>query len=88
MNIVEECASAVREITPCTRLMSLHAAKATLAEFARLAQSPEMVERLTDCVEMLSPTAGSDWLPGEARRLVKSFLVAMFREAGVSGGGR
>lgn len=35
MSIVEECASAVREITPCTRLMSLHAAKATLAELRR-----------------------------------------------------
>ena len=89
MSIVEQCAAAMfkcavndagreypdwESATTENREIALKCMTAGLAEFARLAQSPEMVE---------SVSGAAGWHP----IVIRKVLAALFREAGVSGGG-
>jgi hypothetical protein len=85
MSIIEQCDAAFEGMFP-NRLSAIEkecAIDTVLVEFAQWAQSPEMVERIA-----------SQYFPNvhahgryEARKWITEVLDALFREAGVSGGG-
>jgi hypothetical protein len=77
MSIVEQCAANVRAKTGL-RMPYAEEVLDILAEFARLSQSPEMVERIV---------RQANFLPNPlAKEIVVDVIAALFREARVSGG--
>jgi hypothetical protein len=95
MSIVEQCARKARtarlKATDAASVLvvfsddapaedaDIASTEAAFAKFARLAQSPEMVERIVRQANYVPSPLATD--------VVTDVLAALFREAGVSGGG-